>query len=564
MEVCCHNRRVISQAKYDFSRSTSECAFQPIDVIERSRDHSKVSPSRAVAQDGGQVWVFHITQPRRTAIHGKFDHELRAPQGDKLLCTCTVTPEEFKATLTSVNTSEIFKRFSALCIVINGMIEGVSQIGRDAQTATAIILPSTVTDGKYYRFSLLLQARFQKELLPTGRTFSIPRTARSSTITPPSLLPTKASLSPVLSSEDTDAGESHILETPSLLLIANKSLPVKRKGRNEAETSHPVAPLPHLLLSVTHSPIESEEDTKVGTTHTVASPPPMITRNSLVQDRGNTEAGSNGTVATPKTLGMVRDSPVQHKEEQTKARMTNAERTQSLLMALMANCSPFRSKDEETEPEPNRRVAPSIPSLPSHPPLTNRYSQVRSNTAFEDGTRAVSTTSAHSAAHFTGSVTDPPSGQSAALYIKSSSAPQPPPLPAVTVHFYHYDSCSNARNAVEASSEDLQPYCRIMEMVHKTYDFRRAMSPLYSCCSPLRSGEERPAILLDMSFLEWEPLKIAIEYAHSKELTLGDVADRGEGVEMAYLDQVLEVMEVAGRLEMEDLVAACSAICMEH
>ncbi|KAF9200719.1 hypothetical protein BGZ59_003125, partial [Podila verticillata] len=62
----------------------------------------------------------------------------------------------------------------------------------------------------------------------------------------------------------------------------------------------------------------------------------------------------------------------------------------------------------------------------------------------------------------------------------------------------------------------------------------------------------------------WEPLKIAIEYAHSKELTLGDVADRGEGVEMAYLDQVLEVMEVAGRLEMEDLVAACSAICMEH
>ncbi|KAF9367481.1 hypothetical protein CPB97_005697, partial [Podila verticillata] len=56
-----------------------------------------------------------------------------------------------------------------------------------------------------------------------------------------------------------------------------------------------------------------------------------------------------------------------------------------------------------------------------------------------------------------------------------------------------------------------------------------------------------------MSFLEWESLKTAIEYVHSKELTLGDVADQGEGMEMAYLDQVLEVMEVAGRLDMEAL-----------
>ena len=51
---------------------------------------------------------------------------------------------------------------------------------------------------------------------------------------------------------------------------------------------------------------------------------------------------------------------------------------------------------------------------------------------------------------------------------------------------------------------------------------------------------------MDMSFLEWELVKFAIDDTHSKELTLGDIADRGEGVEMVYMDQVLKVMEVAG------------------
>lgn len=109
------------------------------------------------------------------------------------------------------------------------------------------------------------------------------------------------------------------------------------------------------------------------------------------------------------------------------------------------------------------------------------------------------------------------------------------------MHFYHYDTSADAGNVVVASSAVLEDYPKIMDLVQQAYDLRQRITP--------QATSEVSVVMVDMSFMSWEVLKTAIEFAHTRNLRIEESGGKGKGKEKEGFQPSLE------NLQELDLVA---------
>ncbi|KAF9324981.1 hypothetical protein BG006_011500 [Podila minutissima] len=81
-------------------------------------------------------------------------------------------PPNFRARLSHIRKSYTFTTYSHFCIITQGKIQGLNQIGMNASAAAGSIALASVQDGDKYTFTLLLQPRSRKSPLPVGTPYT--------------------------------------------------------------------------------------------------------------------------------------------------------------------------------------------------------------------------------------------------------------------------------------------------------------------------------------------------------------------------------------------------------
>lgn len=152
--------------------------------------------------------LFHISKAVTAIKNDRFTVFLKSAQGQYFLCSCTVQPPNFRTRLSYIRKSDTFTTYSYFCIVTDGKIQGLNQIGVNASSAAGkkdepqtpisqlserpsrlcvnmafyftnprflfdrqypgSISLASVQDGDKYTFTLLLQPRSRKSPLPVG------------------------------------------------------------------------------------------------------------------------------------------------------------------------------------------------------------------------------------------------------------------------------------------------------------------------------------------------------------------------------------------------------------
>lgn len=79
--------------------------------------------------------LFHVCKAVTAVKNDRFTVFLKSAQGQYFLCSCTVQPPNFRARLSHIRRSDTFTTYSYFCIVTQGKIQGLNQIGVNASAA---------------------------------------------------------------------------------------------------------------------------------------------------------------------------------------------------------------------------------------------------------------------------------------------------------------------------------------------------------------------------------------------------------------------------------------------